>query len=204
MIQAAGRSNARKYANPNPVHQWLLRRFLERVTAESQWAVGNLVSPVLLDVGCGEGYVLEHLRRYWHGMRVLGVDGDHQALSLARKACPGATFLQSDARKLPFTDHSLDLITCLEVLEHLRDPALALAEMARVARRYILVSVPNQPYFALANLLRGRNLARMGDDPGHIHHWTASQFLALVRGQLSVMKLSYPFPWVLVLCHTKN
>jgi 2-polyprenyl-3-methyl-5-hydroxy-6-metoxy-1,4-benzoquinol methylase len=132
------------------------------------------------------------------------MDGDREALALARTACPDTFFLQADAARLPFQSRSFDILTCLEVLEHLREPGQALAEMARVSRKHLLLSVPNQPYFTLANLLRGRNLRRLGEDPDHIHHWTASQFLALVKCQLGVMKLSYPFPWVLVLCHTKN
>ncbi|MDO8690169.1 MAG: hypothetical protein Q7R39_09215, partial [Dehalococcoidia bacterium] len=65
MIQAAPRSNARKYRNPNPVHQWLLRRFLEAVALEAQDALGPTPNPRLLDVGCGEGYVLRRLKSIW-------------------------------------------------------------------------------------------------------------------------------------------
>jgi len=203
LIQAATRSNVSKYANPNPLHQWLLRHFLEKAASETRWALGALATPALLDVGCGEGYVLRHLQRDWPTLETQGMDGDREALALARRACPGTLFLQADAARLPFRDRSFDMLTCLEVLEHLREPGQALAELARVSRRYILLSVPNQPFFALSNLLRGRNLGRLGEDRDHIHHWTASQFLSLVRAKLDVIKLCYPFPWVLVLAETR-
>lgn len=199
MRQAATRANVRKYSNPNHLHQWLLRRFLDRIAREVRWALGALARPTLLDVGCGEGYVLQHLRAAWPGLALQGVDGDRQALALARAANPGTPLWQGDAAHLPFRDSSFDLVACLEVLEHLREPWQALAELARVSRRYVLLSVPHQPYFALANFLRGQNLGRLGEDPEHLHHWTASQFLALVRSRLKVIRLCYPFPWVLLL-----
>lgn len=199
MIQAPARSNLRKYANPNPLHQWLLRRFLDKVAEEVCRALAGLVSPTLLDVGCGEGYVLRRLREARPELVLLGIDGDRQALALARALGPDvATFWQGDASHLPFRDHSFDMLTCLEVLEHLKEPRRALDELARVSRRYALLSVPHQPHFALANLLRGQNWRRLGEDPGHLHHWTASQFLGLVKARLRVVRLCYPFPWVLV------
>ncbi|MDP2728193.1 MAG: class I SAM-dependent methyltransferase [Dehalococcoidia bacterium] len=202
MIQAAPRPNVRKYSNPNPLHQWLLRRFLGKVSDEVLQTLGTLEKPILLDVGCGEGYVLGHLRKAWPGLAVQGVDGDREALNLARASIPDIAFWQSDANHLPFRDHSFDMVICLEVLEHLREPRQTLEELARVSRRYVLVSVPHQPYFALANFLRGQNLSRLGEDPDHLHHWTASQFLTLVRGRLKTTRLCHPFPWVLVLAET--
>lgn len=202
MIQAAARSNVSKYSNPNPLHQWLLRRFLARVAGEVGSATATLPQPTLLDVGCGEGYVLSHLRKSWPSLAVGGIDGDREALGLAREACPDALLLRGDATQLPFQGDSFDMLICLEVLEHLRDPWKALGELARVSRRYVLLSVPNQPYFALSNLLRGRNLGRLGEDADHLHHWTSSRFLRLVRDRLKVVELCYPFPWVLVLAET--
>jgi ubiquinone/menaquinone biosynthesis C-methylase UbiE len=51
---------------------------------------------------------------------------------------------------LPFAARSFDTVTCLEVLEHLDDPSAAVRELARVARRAVVVSVPFEPYFLSA------------------------------------------------------
>jgi ubiquinone/menaquinone biosynthesis C-methylase UbiE len=48
-----------------------------------------------------------------------------------------------DALKLPFADNSFDLVYGWEVLHHISEPSLAVAEMARVSRRYVLVAEPN-------------------------------------------------------------
>ena len=203
MIQGPARSNARKYSNPNPLHQWLLHRFLDRVAGEVRWALGEATGTTLLDVGCGEGYVLRHLRPSIPGLQAQGIDGDRRALGQARAASPEAVLWQGDAALLPFRDRSFDMVTCIEVLEHLREPWQAMAELARVSQGPILLSVPHQPYFALANLLRGQNLSRLGEDPDHLHHWTASQFLVQVRKRLGVVRLCHPFPWLLLLAEAK-
>jgi len=202
LIGTAPRSNARKYRNPNPVHQWLLRRFLEAVAVEAQDALGPASSPRLLDVGCGEGYVLRRLKSLWPDTAMQGVDGDAEALKEARSFVPRAFLGRADATHLPFQDKSFDLVACTEVLEHLKEPSQALDELARVCRGHVLLSVPNQPFFSLANLARGQNVGRLGEDPDHVHHWTAFQFLALVKRRLKVVRVRYPFPWVLVLAET--
>jgi hypothetical protein len=88
-------------------------------------------------VGCGDG---EFLRLLPTHNRTVGLDFSHAALARAT----GSRVLGSVDR-LPFEDCSFDLVTCFEVLEHLPDTSfdLALTELQRVSRRYILVSVPN-------------------------------------------------------------
>ena len=66
---------------------------------------------------------------------------------------------------LPFAARSFDTVTCLEVLEHLDDPAAAVRELARVARRAVVVSVPFEPYFRIGNVLRGKHLSPSGQSP---------------------------------------
>ena len=88
-----------------------------------------------LDVGCGPGTLLHRLpvpRAYgtdlgWRGLR-----------NVQRPA------VRSSILRLPFADASVDLVTCCEVLEHLppADVAAAVAELCRVARRAVLVTVP--------------------------------------------------------------
>ncbi len=90
----------------------------------------------ILDVGCNRGYVTNRIDG---ASVVVGIDLNRSALTEARclKAC-------GDARRLPVKDRSADLVMLTECLEHLDDAGLALAcaEAGRVARRYLLVSVP--------------------------------------------------------------
>jgi SAM-dependent methyltransferase len=169
-------------------------RFLRRV--------GDLVEAQrprrILEVGCGEGIVIEYLGRRLPGVRIDGVELDGAALGRARTRCPGAALVRGDAGALPFGRASYDLVVCLEVLEHLDEPARALAELRRVSRRGCLVSVPREPFFRLGNALRGKNLSRLGNPSDHVQHWGAADFAAFCARELAVETRTGAFPWVIV------
>ena len=65
-----------------------------------------------------------------------------------------------------------DVVTCIEVLEHLPAVAPAVAELARVTTDRCVVSVPWEPWFRLGNLGRGKNVRRLGNDPEHVQWFT--------------------------------
>jgi SAM-dependent methyltransferase len=82
----------------------------------------------VLDLGCGRGGVVELI---WRDVRfAAGVDPD--APSLASHRALGMPVVRGVGERLPFVDSSFDLIVCLWVLEHLRDPVAALREVRRV------------------------------------------------------------------------
>jgi ubiquinone/menaquinone biosynthesis C-methylase UbiE len=175
LIAGAQRSdNEGKYRSKNPVVRYLVGRFLRRV---SELAATERPRRVL-EVGCGEGIVLAALAARLPGTRFDGLELDETALGQARVRCPGAKLVRGDACELPFGDQSFDLVVCLEVLEHLPEPARALRELRRVARAGCLLSVPHEPFFRVGNLLRGKNLARLGDPSDHLQHWGARGFAA--------------------------
>lgn len=97
----------------------------------------------LLDVGCGDGYFCEYVRRRLKRSSVCGIDLAAARLTRAMAERPGAQLLAGSAQALPFADGAFDTVTCIEVLEHLADPLLPLRELARVSSRYVVVTVPN-------------------------------------------------------------
>lgn len=84
----------------------------------------------LLDVGCGTGTLLA--RAVADGLEVSGVDVAPQALAAAGQEAPAAVLRQADAHELPFDDGAFDLVTLVQVLEHVTNPVLALREARRV------------------------------------------------------------------------
>jgi ubiquinone/menaquinone biosynthesis C-methylase UbiE len=171
---------------------------VERFLAEVARLVGERAPVRSLEVGCGEGLVLEYLRRRHPGVRVDGLEPDGVALRAARLRNPGARLVHGDAHDLGIRAASYDLVLCLEVLEHLSDPGRALAELRRVARRGCILSVPHEPFFRIGNLLRGKNLSRLGDPPDHVQHWTRRGFESLCKQYVHVDRTVLSFPWIIV------
>lgn len=92
----------------------------------------------LLDVGCGGGAVLRGAGAAF----AVGIDLNEAALRAAGDGISGAA---GDAEKLPFKSGVFDCVVCSETLEHLPDPAAALAEIARALESggRLIVTVPN-------------------------------------------------------------
>ena len=93
----------------------------------------------VLDVGCGTGTMLRHLARY--GV-VEGVDADEEAVRFCRER--GLEHVQRADVPLPFEEGAFDLITMLDVLEHVDDDTGMLADLHRVLRPggVLLITVP--------------------------------------------------------------
>jgi hypothetical protein len=85
------------------------------------------------------------------------------------------------------------------VLEHVPDPEATLAEMARVARRRLLVSVPREPLWRGLNMARGAYLRDLGNTPGHVNHWSRRGFESLLSRYGTVEEARSPFPWTMLL-----
>ncbi len=101
---------------------------------------------------------------------------------------------------MPYKDKEFDLVLCTEVLEHLEDPKRALKELIRVSNKYLVLSVPNEPLFMLAQLVRGKNWSRFGNDIEHIQHWSFWQFENFVKKEnVKILKTKHPFAWTMVL-----
>jgi 2-polyprenyl-3-methyl-5-hydroxy-6-metoxy-1,4-benzoquinol methylase len=182
-----------KYGTKNPVARFLVGRFLASVDE----AVMELAPQSVLDVGCGEGIVTERIARALPTARVVGLDVGDPALAAEweRRAGGNLEFHAGSAYELPFEDGSFELVTALEVLEHLERPAEALAELRRVASRAIVASVPREPVWRVTNVLSGRYWGALGNTPGHVNHWSKRGFRELVSGAGEVARVRAPFPW---------
>ena len=95
----------------------------------------------LLDIGCGAGSLLEAARRA--GWEAHGTEVSRPAVEHARRA--GFEVFCGDLSAAPFPEGHFDVVTASEILEHLPDPRVLLAEVARVLRPggHAVVSIPN-------------------------------------------------------------
>jgi 2-polyprenyl-3-methyl-5-hydroxy-6-metoxy-1,4-benzoquinol methylase len=189
-----------KYGSTNPVVRRLMAGFegsLERLF--------ELAAPEsVLDVGCGEG-VLTHRWAAQLGDRpVLGIDLPDAKLeaewsTLRRANLEFRAMPPEDLQDLPLPDASFDLAAAIEVLEHVPDPERTLAEMARVAARHLLVSVPREPLWRALNVARGAYLRDLGNTPGHVNHWSKRSFVQMAGRHGEVVEARSPFPWTMLL-----
>jgi ubiquinone/menaquinone biosynthesis C-methylase UbiE len=157
----------------------------------------------MVEMGCGPGDLVTALdpearRRY------VGTDLSLGEVLAAGRHQPARRFLPASAYGLPFPDSAADLVVACEVLEHLDDPAAAVAEAARVARRHVLVSVPWEPVWRLLNLARGSYWSALGSTPGHVQHFSRRAIRRLVGRHLEVVAERRPFPWTVLLARKRD
>lgn len=122
-----------KVLRATPLHpQWLLGGN----DATARWVADN-ASGRILDIGCADRWIE---RRLPPGSDYIGLDYPVTGAQLYG-ARPD---LFADAARLPLTDASIDTVTILEVMEHLRQPREALQEIARVLRPHgrLLLTMP--------------------------------------------------------------
>jgi 2-polyprenyl-3-methyl-5-hydroxy-6-metoxy-1,4-benzoquinol methylase len=186
-----------KYGSTNPVVRRLMAGF--ESTLDELWRVAAPGS--VLDVGCGEGVLTAAWAERLGDGRVVGIDLDDPELRaewVSHKR-PNLEFRAEEATSLSFDDGEFDLAAAIEVLEHVPEPEATLAEMARVARGHLLVSVPREPLWRGLNMARGAYWRSLGNSPGHVNHWSRRSFVELLGRHGEVVEARSPFPWTMVL-----
>jgi len=137
--------------------------------------------PLHLELGCGTGSMSRELKARGH--RVVAVDLRYEGLERSRLMDPSAMLVRADATCLPFRPESFDVVTALDVLEHLDDDAV-LNELHAVLKPggRIILSVPAMPW-----LWSARDV-----DAGHLRRYTPRRLeAALLRARLSVVVIRY-------------
>lgn len=135
-------------------------RFLCRDSAPSR----------VLDIGCAKGYMVEAFRA--HGVaQAVGLDVSLYAVSHAEHAVRGRLLVGNLLEGLPLAAGTCDVVTAMDLFEHLTDPIPALQEIGRVLRRggraYVKICHPSHP-----------NATR---DPSHVNVQPLSYWIATFR-----------------------
>ena len=186
-------SNYRKYQTSNPLVRRLIQRFTQRVCI----LVQEFAPQRIVDLGCGEGIVAAELSALGIDFQYLGIDLNPESIEAARHLNPGLRFEQGDIIKRPPERDWADVAVCLEVLEHLEEPEAALEQIMAWTQKAAIVSVPWEPYFRMGNLLRLKDLTRLGNHPEHIQQFRPGSLEALLRKFAARVRVETCFPWLI-------
>jgi 2-polyprenyl-3-methyl-5-hydroxy-6-metoxy-1,4-benzoquinol methylase len=186
-----------KYGSSNPVVRRLMGGF-ERSLDE---LLDRAAPSSLLDVGCGEGVLVQRWAQRLGEGRLVGIDLEEDSIQAgwAKHQAPNLEYRVMEARTLPFADGEFDLASAIEVLEHLPEPEHTLSEMARCAATHLLVSVPREPLWRMLNVARGAYWSELGNTPGHLNHWSKRSIVELLSRHGEVVEVRSPFPWTMLL-----
>jgi 2-polyprenyl-3-methyl-5-hydroxy-6-metoxy-1,4-benzoquinol methylase len=186
-----------KYGSTNPLVRRMMNGFEHAL--EELFTVAGPRS--LLDVGCGEGVLVQRWAQRLGQARVVGIDLEEPSIQAGwtERQAPNLEYRVMRAENLPFADGEFDVVTAIEVLEHVPDPEHTLGEMARCAERHLLVSVPREPLWRMLNMVRGAYWSDLGNTPGHLNHWSKRTFVQLLSRYGEVVEARSPFPWTMLL-----
>ena len=166
-----------KYESKNPLVKFVMgkyfgciRYFLDRIKFDS-----------LIDLGCGEGELIRWTSRYYRVSDITACDIDSDLLAQIKFEFPKVKTKTLYLDKETDTKNKYDLAIFLEVLEHIEDYEKALSNISKMNMKYLLISVPNEPFFRGANLARFKYVKRLGNTPGHVNNFTYFKFRKLIK-----------------------
>ncbi len=157
----------------------------------------------VIEAGCGEGYIVENILspRY---PDLQAFDLDMGRAAYLKQNNPAMRVFRGNLHHVPIADNAADLVLCLEVLEHVGEPELSLKELHRITRRYAILSVPNEPFWRIANMLRGAYWSEWGNTPEHINHWSIWSFKRFVSRYFNILETATPVTWTFILAEKRQ
>jgi SAM-dependent methyltransferase len=156
--------------SPAPRHRRrIIRKLAEKISFNS-----------LLDIGCGNGMLLSEFQensRAGAAVKMAGIDVSGDVINADKQRYHGAEFHVCDIGKEPLP-LSYDLVVCSEVIEHLDDPARALANIARMNSGCLILTVPGCRLYPIDKLVGHKrhfdkpSITKLVEDAGYtIEHY---------------------------------
>jgi len=190
-----------KYNTNNPLSRMMIRGFykaLEKIITQLEDV------ETVLEVGCGSGDSSMRIYNMLSGQKMEVSDVTEIFVERLKQSDFPLPVTQESVLNLQRDDNSIDVVILLEVLEHLEDYHKALSELFRVANKYVILSVPNEPLWRALNMARGKYWSQLGNTPTHINHWSMWGINRLISQYGQIIKTSYPIPWTIVMATSSD
>ena len=144
----------------------------------------------LIDVGGGEGYIAK-LAREIFGKEAFSSEISLEA-NLRSREYFGLHGITADIHRLPFKDESFDIVLASEVIEHLQFPSIGLYEMARVAKKAIILTTAEAYATEKERRLRlkTRNFEAMH---GERNYWLPDDFKKIFKNDVKILTCTRAF-----------
>lgn len=104
----------------------------------------SLTDKKIIDIGCGEGYLLYKMQEKFLKAELYGLDLSQGRITTTKGHVPKSYLLRGDVLALPFPDNTFDVVVCSELLEHMNEYKKVVAELIRISKKHILITVPNE------------------------------------------------------------
>lgn len=190
-----------EYKNRNLITKRLFDNFFSRLaeiikTFESDSRI--------LEVGCGAGESSRNIISLLKGQYFEASDYDRRYVEKLQSMGLNYRITVESAYSLNRKDNEFDHIIMTEVLEHLEDYRLALKELFRVARKSVVISVPNEPLWRILNMARFKYLKDFGNTPGHLNHFSKKSLTTELEKFGMIKKIFTPIPWIMIECQKRG
>ena len=188
-----------KYETKNPIVRLVHNNFF----GCQRRLMNGIDFETVFEAGCGGGYVTEFIKQQFPTAEIYAMDINEEKLSLAKARIKDVQFSVGTIYDINHQDNAFDLVISNQVIEHLDDPLSALEELMRIAKRYVIISVPNEPLYRITNVMRFKHLSALGNTPGHINHWSKAEICTLASKICDVREIRTPFPFIMLLCEKR-
>lgn len=143
----------------------------------------------VVDIGCGTGDLVRYLANYYKRLNFIGIEVHGPTLNYAKQYKQGNTrYLNSDGRKLPLRDGSVDLIYASEVIEHVDDDIIFLKEVHKALKKnsLFIFTTPNKEIVPLK-----------GANPDHKRHYSLKELENLLNSEgFHIIGVDYIWPFI--------
>jgi ubiquinone/menaquinone biosynthesis C-methylase UbiE len=188
----------KEYSSNNVISRILINNFYEKLRKV-------IIIPILpqirsiIEIGCGAGESTKKILKMVCNVKYEATEYDLRYIDALNNKNLPFKISQENVYGLNKEENSYDCVIMLEVLEHLENYELALKEIFRVSRKYVIISVPNEPIWRILNILRFKYVKQFGNTPGHINHWGSSELRQLITKYGLIVKMAMPLPWLIII-----